>query len=107
MTQYIATKTKNLLERVEGVSHWGALHFPGLQDPVTKAMYDHPENSYKRFHGSKTDLEQGRIILILAEVSDSPEQAKPKKPKLMFGLPKYVREFSWDNWYSRPAGHYA
>jgi hypothetical protein len=102
MTQYIATKTKNLLERVEDVSRWGKVSFPGLQDPETKVMYDHPENSYKSFHGTKTDLERGLIIMVLAEVSDS----RPKDLLLRFGLPKYIREFSWDNWYSRPAGHY-
>jgi hypothetical protein len=106
MTQYIAARTKNLLERQEDVFHAEGRFFPGLQDPETKGLYDHPEDSVRTFRGAKTDLERGLIIMVHAEVSDS-KVKKPKKPKLMFGLPKYIREFSWDNWYSRPAGHYA
>jgi hypothetical protein len=68
MSQYIATATKNLLERRENQFQWRGVSFPGLVDVVTNALYDHPDDSFSKHVGMKTALEMGLIIPIHEEL---------------------------------------
>lgn len=67
MTQYMATSTKNILERRENFFHWRGRWFPGLLDPEVNTMYDHPEDSFNQHLDMATALEEGKIIAVHGE----------------------------------------
>ncbi len=69
MTQYLSVKTENLLERREECFHYKSQVFPGLIDPETNDLYDHPDDSYAHFLGMQTSLERGLIIPVLKQKS--------------------------------------
>lgn len=82
MAQYMATKTKNLLERQENSFHYGGRDYPGLLDVEDDILYDHPEDSCCKALGMKTDLDRGIIFPVHAE-------RVTKKLKVVFKKPKW------------------
>ncbi len=78
MTQYLSVKTENLLERREECFHYRSQVFPGLIDPDTNDLYDHPDDSFSTFMGMQTALERGLIIPVLKQKSKSCWMSKMK-----------------------------
>lgn len=85
MTQYISTSTKNILEVRQGAFHFRGMDFPGLVDEETKALYDHPQDSFNKAMGMPTALEKGLITPIEADKIDW-------KPKLRYVIPSMCND---------------
>jgi hypothetical protein len=64
MTQYISTKTKNVLVARQGAFHFRVTYYLGLVDEESNALYDHPEDSFAKAIGLPTAVERGLIIAV-------------------------------------------
>jgi hypothetical protein len=64
MTQYAATKTRNLLVVKENSFQFRGGSFQGLLDEDTGILYDHPDDSFCKSIGAPTSIEIGLIYLI-------------------------------------------
>lgn len=90
MTQYMATKTENLLEFKEDMYHWRGIDFPGLVDEETNALYDYPEDSFAEHVGIPTALEQGLIVPIEGEAVNWKDKL-PRLPNLGNMIPDMIK----------------
>lgn len=70
MTQYMATKTHNLLVERTGQFYHRGTHFLGLVDEAANALYDHPDDSFNNYLGLPTALAEGLIVPVEGNKTD-------------------------------------
>ena len=61
LTDYISTASGNRLERKDARFFYKDRYFPGLVDVAENALYDDPEDSFAKYAGIPSSMEEGLI----------------------------------------------